>query len=96
MEKEDVDSRLGSGDQEILVESHRDASASAPVRVSTPGVVDENAAHHPRGESQKVRPRDEPMPALSGKTHVRLVNQGCRLESVVTALAGQNAAGEPA
>jgi len=40
MEQENVHSRLGRGDQEILVESHGDASAAAPVRISTPGVVD--------------------------------------------------------
>ena len=95
MQPQDIHSRLGPGDQEILVQSHCDASATTPVCVSTPGVVDENAAHHSRGETQKVRPRDEPIPALSGKTHVRLVNQGGRLQSVVASLTGQEAAGEP-
>jgi hypothetical protein len=57
-------------------------------------VVDENAAHHSCGESQKVRPGDESRPALRREAHVRLVNQGGRLESVIASLAGEEPAGE--
>ena len=96
MEQENVYSRFGRGDQQILVESHRDISAAAPVCVPTPGMMDENPAHHSCGEPQKVRPGDEPIPALSGKTHVRLVNQGGRLQSVIASLAGEDAPCEPA
>ena len=95
MKQQEVDSRIGSGGQEILVESHCDASAASPVRVSTASVIHENSAHHSRSESQKVRPGDEPFPALRGKAEVSLVDQGGRLQRVVAALAGEDAAGEP-
>src|SRR5580765_6300321 len=95
MEQENVHSRLGRGDQEILVESHRDAPAAPAVCVSTPSVVDENTAHHLCREPQKVRPGDESGPSLRCKAHVRLVNQGGRLERVIASLAGEAAPGEP-
>jgi hypothetical protein len=58
-------------------------------------MVDEDPAHHRRGEPEEVRAIAPGEPLLSGQAQVGLVDEGRRLQRVPLALAAQLRRGEP-
>ena len=58
---------------------------TAPLLPATiPGVADEDVAHCPRRGSEKVGLRLPPRPALIDELEVRLVDERCRVERLIT------------
>jgi hypothetical protein len=51
-------------------------------------VVDQDAAHEPRGHREEVRPTLPPDPPQADQLHVGLVHEGGGLEGVTRALTG--------
>jgi hypothetical protein len=86
-------SRCSVGD---VLERYLLGAVAALARGLTPGVIDQNAPHHPGRDAEEMRTMLPIDGALFDEAEVRLVDQGGRLQRVARPLLAKLTRGDPA